>query len=102
MFMKRAYIFVIAFILFTVPVSAQKAGSPTAVALDFYRALKERHYVEGFHHSVYRGAVEGLSAAELKELEPEFARTFTQIPDKIEAQDEKITGDTAIVTLKFE
>src|ERR1700759_3162870 len=101
MFMKRAYIFVIAFILFTVPVSAQKAGSPTAVALDFYRALKDKHYVEGFHHSVYRGAVEGLSAAELKELEPDFINTFARIPDKIEVLSEDITGDTATVTLKF-
>lgn len=100
--MKRAYIFIIVFTLLALTASAQKAGSPTAATLDFYRALKEKRYVNGFHHSVYRGAVEGLSAAELKELEPEFERTFAQIPEKIEVQGEQINGNTAVVTLKFE
>ena len=46
----------------------QPATSPTQSVLAFYRALKQKHYTEGFHHSVYRAAVEGLSAAELKDL----------------------------------
>jgi hypothetical protein len=100
--MKRALAFVIIFTLFAGSALAQKAQTPTATALSFYRALKEKRYVEGFRHSVYRGAVEGLSAAELQELEPEFARTFAQIPDKIEAQGEQVNGDTATVRLKFE
>jgi hypothetical protein len=100
--MKRAFVCAITLALFASFAFAQKAQSPSAAALNFYRALKEKRYVEGFHHSVYRGAVEGLSAAELQELEPDFARTFTQIPDKIEAQSEQVNGDTAIVTLKFE
>ena len=100
--MKRTQAFVIILILFAGSAVAQKAQTPTAAALSFYRALKERRYVEGFRHSVYRGAVEGLSAAELQELEPDFARTFAQIPDKIEAQGEQVNGDTATVTLKFE
>jgi hypothetical protein len=100
--MKRAVAFAITLILIAGQGLAQKAQSPTAAALNFYRALKEKRYIEGFHHSVYRGAVEGLSAAELQELEPDFVRTFTQIPDKIDAQGEQINGDTAVVTLKFD
>jgi len=100
--MKRAFAFAITLALIAAQAMAQKAQTPTAAALNFYRALKEKRYVEGFRHSVYRGAVDGLSAAELQELEPDFARTFAQIPDKIEAQDEQVNGDTAVVTLKFE
>jgi len=100
--MNRAFAFAIIVIVVAGQVLAQKAQSPTAAALNFYRALKEKRYVEGFHHSVYRGAVEGLSAADLQELEPDFARTFAQIPEKIEAQGEQVTGDSATVTLKFD
>src|ERR1700754_4437263 len=100
--MKRALAFAILLGLFAGFAFAQKGQTPTAAALSFYRALKEKRYVEGFRHSVYRGAVEGLSTAELQELEPDFARTFAQIPDKLEAQGEQVTGDTAVVTLKFD
>lgn len=83
--------------------AAQQPGtSPTQTVINFYRALKQKHYVEGFHHSVYRAAVDGLSANELKDLEPDFAKTFAAIPDKIEPQDEQISGDSAVVKLTFE
>jgi len=94
--------------LFIVAVAAAQAAaqqpgtSPTQTVINFYRALKQKHYVEGFHHSVYRAAVEGLSASELKDLEPDFAKTFAAIPDKIEPHDEQISGDNAVVKLKFE
>ena len=84
------------------PGTQQPGNSPTQTTITFYRALKQKHYVEGFHHSVYRAAVEGLSQSELKDLEPDFTRTFTAIPDKIEPRDEQINGDTAVVKLKFE
>src|SRR5918912_3841412 len=99
--MKRAMAFAITITLMAGAAFAQKAQTPTAAALSFYRALKAKRYVEGFRHSVYRGAVEGLSAAELQELEPDFTRTFAQIPDRITPQGEQVTGDTATVTLKF-
>jgi len=89
----------IAFLL--VSPSYAQTQSPTQAALTFYRELKSKQYVEGFRHSVYRKAVEGLTAEELKDLEPDFARTFSQIPDKIEAAGEKISGDAAVVSLKF-
>ena len=81
---------------------AQKAGSPTQTVVSFYRALREKRYAEGFHRSIYRGAIDGLTAAELQDLESDFARTFASIPEKIEARGEQINSDTAIVFLKFE
>ncbi|MCI0488851.1 MAG: hypothetical protein L0229_19845 [Blastocatellia bacterium] len=81
---------------------AQKQASPSDVTLQFYSALKDRRYVEGFRYSVYRGALEGLSAPELKELEEDFARSFSDLPDKIEPHGEQVTGETATVFLKFD
>src|SRR5260370_37024546 len=81
---------------------AQAKVSPTQTAIEFYRALREKRYADGFRLSVYRGAVEGLSEADFKELEPEFARTFSAIPEKIEARAEKADGDSAVVFLKFD
>ena len=86
----------------TSAVALQTGSTPSDTVVKFYRALKQKRYVEGFRFSIYRGAVEGLSQAELKDLEPDFKRTFSAIPDKIEPQGETISGDTAIVKLKFE
>jgi hypothetical protein len=79
----------------------KKPGSPTDAVISFYRALKDKRYVEGFRHSVYRNAIEGLTPAELQDLDADFARTFAEIPDKIEPSNEQISGQTATVALKF-
>ena len=98
--MKR--IAAVIFLLLSIPPQTMSQTlSPSETVLNFYRALREKRYVEGFHFSIYRVAVEGLTAAELKDLEPDFARTFAEIPDKIEAKGEQINGDSAIVFLKF-
>src|SRR6266478_3816354 len=100
--MRRNVISVIVLIVLAVTAQAQtKAGSPSDTVISFYRSLKEKRYVDGFRHSVYRNAVEGLTPAELQDLEPDFARTFAAIPDKIEPGSEQISGQTATVSLKF-
>lgn len=100
--MRKTVISILTLSLFVAPAFAQKkGGSPTEAVINFYRALKEKRYVEGFKHSVYRGAVEGLTPAELLDLEPDFSRTFSAIPDKIEPSGEKVSGQTAIISLKF-
>lgn len=100
--MKRMAIVALFVSLLLAPTLAQKQTiTPSKTALQFYRLLKDRKYAEGFHLSVYRWAVEGLKADEIKDLESDFARTFSQIPDRVEATGEKVTGDTAVVFLKF-
>jgi hypothetical protein len=100
--MRRTVTLIITLLLFAAATPAQKkSGPPTDAVINFYRALKEKHYVEGFRHSVYRNAVVGLTPAELQDLEPDFARTFAAIPDKIEPGSEQISGQTATVSLKF-
>lgn len=76
--------------------------TPTDIVINFYRALKMKNYMEGFRYSVYWGAVDGLSEAELKDLEPDFARTFSEIPEKIESRGEQIAGNLAVVFMKFD
>src|SRR5712692_1010560 len=97
----RSVILILVLASFAAAAFGQKAETPTQAAISFYRALKEKRYVEGFRHSVYRKAVEGLTPVELQDLEPDFARTFAAIPDKIEPSGEQITGQTATVSLKF-
>jgi hypothetical protein len=80
----------------------QKALSPTETAIGFYTALREKRYTDGFGLSVYRDAIQGLPPEDLKQLEPDFARTFSGIPAKIEPAGEHIDGDAATVSLKFE
>jgi hypothetical protein len=100
----RTKVIAVAILSLTLAVVAagQKPDSPTRTVMNFYRALREKRYVEGFRQSIYRVAIEGLSAAELQDLEPDFARTFTAIPEKIEPRGEQINSDTALVFLKFE
>jgi hypothetical protein len=101
--MKRIAIAIFLCLSFIPSVFAQNPkASPSDTVIKFYRALKEKKYVEGFRLSIYRGAIEGLSAAELKDLEPDFVRTFSAIPDKIDVKGQQITGKTAVVFLQFE
>lgn len=99
--MERIVISITTLLLLVAAAAQKNPNSPTDTVITFYRALKEKRYVEGFRHSVYRSAVEGLTPAELQDLEPDFARTFSAIPDKIEPSGENTTGETATVLLKF-
>lgn len=103
--MKRTVVIILVALIIS-PAYGQQAKTPTPtptdIVLSFYRALKSKNYIEGFRHSVYWDAVDGLSEAELKDLEPDFARTFSAIPDNIESRGEQITGNQAIVYMKFD
>lgn len=104
--MNRSWIakfsFTVVLLMVAWPVQAQrKPLSPSETVVNFYQELKARRYVEGFRFSVYRKAVEGLTAADLQDLEQDFARTFAQIPDKIVPREEQIKGETATVSLQF-
>jgi len=102
--MKRIFIIILVSVFASTAFGQQPnpTPTPTDIVLNFYRALKAKKYVEGFRYSVYRGAVEGLSEDELKELEPDFAQTFSAIPDKLETRGEQITGNLAVVYLKLD
>jgi hypothetical protein len=79
----------------------RNAGSPSFVVKRFYELLHAKHYAEGFYLSVYRLALEGLSAEDLRELEPDFARLAASLPETIEIRGEQISADKATVFIKL-
>jgi hypothetical protein len=83
---------------------AQQAASPhtpTDVVKNFYDAMRERRFREAFALTVYRPAVEPLSAEEFEELRPDFEKIAALTPEKIEVTGEQISGETATVFVKM-
>jgi hypothetical protein len=75
--------------------------TPTETVREFYRLMRERKFVEAFRLTIYTPAIEGLSAAELDELRPDFERMGAAIPEKIEVSGEQISGNLATVFVKI-
>src|SRR5688500_3026622 len=77
------------------------ALSPTETTRQFYQMLREKKFREAFLMSIYRSAIEALSAQELEELRPDFEKMAIaiseKIPTKIDVSGEQISGDAATV-----
>jgi predicted RNA-binding protein YlxR (DUF448 family) len=81
--------------------AAQNAGAaPTEVVRAFYTALREARFLDALRMSVYAPAVEGLSAAEVEELRPDFERIAAIVPPDFELTGEQVSGDEATVFMK--
>lgn len=78
--------------------------SPTETTRQFYQMLREKKFREAFLMSIYRSAIEALSAQELEELRPDFEKMAIaiseKIPAKIDVSGEQISGDAATVFVK--
>ncbi len=78
--------------------------SPADTMRDFYRMMREKKYREAFGISIYRPAIEGLSAEEYNDLKPDFDKmaiaVSEKIPEKIDITGEQISGDVATVFVK--
>ncbi|HEX4949935.1 MAG TPA: hypothetical protein VFZ34_24930 [Blastocatellia bacterium] len=86
---------------YRLPAQSQKAGSPSLVVKSFYELLRAKRYADGFRLSVYAVAVEGLSADELRELEPDFERIAAALPAEVEIRGEEVSDDKATVFVKL-
>lgn len=88
----------------TAPVMAQSPRTPTETIREFYKMMREKKFREAFGMSIYRPALEGLSAQEFDDLRPDFERVAIaiteKIPEKTEITGEQISGDTATVFMK--
>ena len=91
------------FLSAVLPLIAQdiKAGSPSYAVQQFYKLLHDKRYAEGFRFSIYSLALEGLSAEELNDLEPDFERIASSLPEQVEIRGEQISGDRATVFVKL-
>ncbi len=77
--------------------NATTARTPSDAVREFYKAMRERRYRDAFAISIYRPAVEPLSASEFEDLRPDFEKIAAAIPEKVEISGEQISGDTATV-----
>ncbi len=78
-----------------------ESNSPADTVRSFYKNLRERKFREAMFLTNLRSAVEGLTDAELKELQVDFAPLAAQIPAEIQINGEIISGDSATVTAKL-
>ena len=78
--------------------------TPTETTREFYRLMREKKFREAFGLSIYRPAIEGLSAQEFEELRPDFEKMAAAVSEKIPAQvditGEQISGDAATVFVR--
>ncbi|MCA1614045.1 MAG: hypothetical protein LC800_07825 [Acidobacteria bacterium] len=79
---------------------AQALNTPTATVREFYKLLRERRFREAFAASIWRPAVEGLSAEDFEELRPEFEKMAEGVPEQLEFTGEAISGDQATVFVR--
>src|ERR1044072_389005 len=78
--------------------------TPTETMREFYRLMREKKFREAFGMSIYRPAIEGLSAQEFEDLRPDFekmeAAVSGKIPATVDIPGEQISGDVATVFVK--
>lgn len=79
---------------------AQTQRAPSDVVREFYKAMREHRFKEAFSLTIYKPAVEGLTAEEMEDLRPGFEERAAQIPAQVEITSEQITGNTATVFVK--
>lgn len=75
--------------------------TPTEVVREFYRAMREKRFRDALGMSIYRPAVESLSAQEYEELRPDFERLAGVVLEQVVISGQQLSGDTATVFGKF-
>ena len=85
----------------TASATTTAARTPTDVVRAFYTAMREKRFREAFAMSVFKSAVDELSAEEYEELRPNFEKGGETVPVKLEISGEQISGDTATVFIRL-
>jgi hypothetical protein len=80
---------------------AQTPRTPSDVVRDFYKAMREHRFKDAWSMSVYKPAIEGLSADEMEDLKPFFEAQAAAIPEQVQIDTEKIAGNTAQVFVQL-
>jgi hypothetical protein len=79
---------------------AQTERSPSDVVRAFYKALREHRFKDAWSLTIYKPAVEGLTAEEMEDLRPDFEDRAAKIPEQVEIMGEQINANTATVFVK--
>jgi len=86
---------------FSKPTIEIKPDSPADTVKVFYKSLRERKFREAMFLTNLRPAIEGLTDAELQELQVDFELLAAQVPPDIEINGEIISQNKATVTAKL-
>ena len=76
-------------------------NSPADTVRAFYKNLRERKFRDAIFLTNLRPAIEGLTDAELSEMQVDFESLAAQVPSEIEINGEIISKDKATVTAKL-
>ncbi len=78
-----------------------ESNSPAEIIRIFYKNLREKRFREAIFLTNLRPAIEGLTDAELKDLEVDFSLLAQTVPAEIHINGEIITNEKATVTAKI-
>src|SRR3954463_3339022 len=79
----------------------QTQKSPSEVVREFYKAMREHRFKDAWSMSIYKPAIEGLSADEMEDLRPFFEAQAAPIPEQLQIDAERISGSTAQVFVRL-
>jgi len=79
----------------------QAQRTPSDVVREFYKAMREHRFKEAWALTIYKSAVDDLTAEELEDLRPDFELKASQVPEAIEITGERIQGNIATVFVKI-
>src|SRR5712692_1438282 len=90
-------------IIFAAPLiaSAQTQRSPSDVVREFYKAMREHRFKDAWALTIYKPAVQDLTAEEMEDLRAGFEEEAAHIPDQVEIASEQIKGNIATVFVKL-
>jgi hypothetical protein len=74
--------------------------TPTETVREFYRLLRLKQFREAFALSIYKPAIDGLGPEEFADLQPDFERMASGVPETVQISGEQISGETATVFIK--
>src|SRR5260370_12176314 len=81
-------------------VLAQTQRSPSDVVREFYKAMREHRFKDAWSMTIYKPAVEGLTAEEMEELRVDFEEKTAKISQQVEIIGEQISANNATVFVK--
>ena len=102
-FLRAVVIFAAVALLWSISAAAlaqTPARSPSDTVREFYKAMREKRFVDAFGMSIYKPAIEGLKPQEFEDLRADFNKMAEVIPEKVEVSGEQISGNDAAVFLK--
>src|SRR5262245_7731903 len=95
-------IFLLSFLCFstTAITNGQTPRSPSDVVREFYKAMREHRFKDAWSMTIYRSAIDDLSAEEMEDWRPACEAKASQVPPQIEITGEQIQGNIATVFVK--